>query len=454
MVLMLSFDRGYLGLLDFGHGTAALQNLVAANDDRKKRVARALRRRYFLFSLFGIVVIIGIGRVILGSVAREQPASALWILALIMCIRIPIDMQHAANVVLLESQSDYQRIRTIELLGNLTWLGIAIIALQSGISVRLAALSYLLIGLMQLLLSRFALRASLDESGSSGTEQYDDPIELWKNGKWVAMQRASGVVYWHMDRLIIAFAVGLHGVGEYEIPYKIQALGVLLLSTLPSAVFPFAAKLKSDSNQSALVDLYHRGTRLSVAICVPPLLALVLLARPLVDIWVGSKYLHLVHSVQLFTSWTFLAVFHVIGTMMFAAIGRNRENFILSTGAVAINLPLSIWLGSVWGVDGVITGTLVGYGIIFVPSLILEQRLFGDGLQRWFREVILPMLVPVVTEIGLLVWLRTFLDVQNQVLLTPLFGSVGVISTWIVYFRFFAAKEDNEIIRSLLTSRR
>lgn len=450
MVLMMSFDRGYLGLLDFGHGTAALQQLVSASPDQRRRIRWELRRRYLLFSLVGIALIIAIGRLVLGSLAEAETGWTLWAMALTMCLRLPIDMQHAANVVVLESKSRYVTIRMIELAGSLAWLGVAIVASVRGLTVLGAAVGYLAIGVGQSLMSMLALRSDFKDENKAPVVDVDGSISLWANGKWVALQRLTGIVYAHMDRLIIAFAVGLGGVGEYEIPYKIQALGVLILSTLPSAVFPVAAQLKSETDREALVNLYHRGTRLSVAMCVPPLLALVFLARPLVLIWVGRDYLHLVTSVQLFTSWTFLAVFHVVGVMMLAATGRNRENFLLSLGAVLLNLPLSVWLGSSWGIEGVITGTLVGYAVIFIPTLVIEQQLFGDGVRRWFGEVIKPMMIPVLVEIALLLWMRSYLGDSPQVLLTGMIMLISTLAAWGLYFLVFAAEADTRLLRSLV----
>ena len=454
MVLMMSFDRGYLALLDFGHGTAALQQLASASLGTRRGIEKELRRRYLMFSLLGIFLILAGGRLLLGSVADGESESSLWALAIIMCARLPLDMQHAANVVDLESRSRYATIRLIELAGGAAWLGVALVASSHGLSVLLATTTYLAIGIGQLLMSSLVTRSIRGKDSQESPESCEAPIELWSNGKWVALQRLTGIVYAHMDRLIIAFAVGLGGVGEYEIPYKDQALGVLILSTLPSAVFPVAARLKAEMNRTALENLYLRGTRLSVAMCVPPLLALVFLAKPLVLIWVGRDYLHLVTSVQLFTSWTFLAVFHVIGVMMLGAIGRNRENFLLSLGAVAFNLPLSIWLGMRWGIEGVITGTLVGYSVVFVPSLLVEQKYFGSGIARWLREIVRPMIIPALVEVAILLWLRTFLGDDPGVFST---GSTLVVATlvaWGLYFFVFAPDEDARLVRSVVGGER
>ena len=55
MILMMSFERGYMAILDFGHGTAALQQLAVGSNQQRVRVKRELRRKYLIFSTLGIL---------------------------------------------------------------------------------------------------------------------------------------------------------------------------------------------------------------------------------------------------------------------------------------------------------------------------------------------------------------------------------------------------------------
>ena len=451
MILMMSFDRGYLALLDFGHGTAALQQLAIGGKDRRALIKRKLKRKYLIFSVLGVFILLSGGRFFLGKIASSEVSSDLWLLTIFMCVRLPLDMLHAANIADLESRSRYPVIRLIQLVSNLSLLVTALVASHFGFSVTDIAGFYLLIGVMQFLLSSFISSTGTRNSVVELAGIPAPDINLWKNGRWVALQIFLSTIYANMDRVIIAVVVGLAGVGAYEIPYKIQALGVLILSVVPSAVFPIAARVNGDLGVEALSRLFIRGTRLAVAACIPPLMALVFLAEPLVVIWVGEEFRNLADSVRLFTSWSFLGVFHVIGSTMLSAVGRNREVFYLFLGTVVVNLPMSIWLGMKWGVNGVIVGTLAGYVVGFIPYLLVELRSFNVAFTEWIQSVVSPLLVPVAIEalflFIVLKWLGSSLNLIEV-------GAVGALATaiaWASYLKYFSSSDDIEIIRSAMS---
>jgi|694.fasta_scaffold78650_3 O-antigen/teichoic acid export membrane protein len=451
MILMMSFERGYMAILDFGHGTAALQQLAVGSNQQRVRVKRELRRKYLIFSTLGIFVLLTGGRYFLDRIASGVASGDLWLFTIFMCVRLPIDMLHMANIADLESRARYPLIRLIQLTGNLLWLITALAASQFGLSVKFIAGVFLLIGVMQLTIS--SVVTSVRDRGFdfeiTGFPTQD--VDLWRNGRWVALQIGLSTIYSNMDRVIISVAVGLAAVGAYEIPYKIQALGVLILSVVPSAVFPVAARVKEQVGDETLALLFIRGTRLAVAACVPPLMALVFLAEPLVVIWVGEEYRNLADSVRLFTSWSFLGVFHVIGITMLSAIGRNREVCFLFLGTIIVNLPISIWLGMKWGINGVIIGTLSGYVIGFVPYLLVEIRTFNVSIAQWFHSVVKPFLVPATLEALFLFIVLNRLGTALNLIEVGVVGILGTAIAWASYLKFYSSSEDMETIRSAMS---
>jgi O-antigen/teichoic acid export membrane protein len=454
MVLMMSFDRGLMALLDFGHGTAALQQLAIADNRQRARIKRELKKKYLIFSLIGILVLLSGGRYFLGEIATGDTGGDLWLFTIFMCLRLPIDMLHAGNIVELESRAKYPAIRLIQFVGNFSWLITALIASQFGLQIKFIAAVYLSIGVMQFIISSVISSLNSRSFDNQTTDLPTSKIDLWRNGRWIALQIGLSTIYSNMDRLIISLAVGLAGVGAYEIPYKVQALGVLLLSVVPSAVFPIAASVKDREGGETLANLYIRGTRLAVAFCIPPLMALVFLAEPLVVLWVGEKYRYLADSVRLFTSWSFLGVFHVIGITMLSAVGRNRAAFYLFLGTVAVNLPVSIWLGMKWGINGVIIGTLSGYAFGFVPYLMVELRTFNVSVSQWFHSVVKPLLVPATLEALLLFIILNWLGQTLNLLEVLAVGASGTAIAWASYLKFFSSPEDVQLIRSAMSRRK
>ena len=455
VALTLTFDRGYFALLDLGYGTAALQKLSHKNSlsdpSLSTTIFSTLQRRYLYASVLGIFVILSGGYFILHHVATAGLSSAVWTLILIMITRLPIDMSHAANLVFLESRQMYIWIRTIEISSNLLWLSIVFFKPMGTLSIESLGIGSLVISVLQCAVST-RLRNALSEVKPQYTRDSSPELasEMWRVGKWVALQRLTAITYAQMDRLIIAFLIGIAAVGEYEIPYKIQALGVLVLSVVPSAIVPVAANFDLDIDREVISNLFHRGTRLAVIACVPPLLALNFSADDLIRLWVGADYVHLAGSVRLFTAWVFLAIFHVVGGNILVAMKKNRDLFFIALLSIAINLPTSIFLAKYWGINGVITGTLLGYVVAWIPYFRLEQKLFGAGPKVWFREILQPALIPIALQLVVITVLRSYMQSPRNFISVLFYNSVSIIIAWIVFYRFFMADIDKKSILSSL----
>ena len=451
LALTLTFDRGYLAILDLGLGTAAMQKLSAFDSLRQNLSARTivatLRTLYFLLSLVGVILIVIVGRWTLDAVSVSSNSQSVFFLVAVMAMRLPIDMSHGTNVLVLESQQRYIWIRSLEISVNLVWLVVVIFGTSHDWSLRQLAAGSLALSILQFVASSNLRRFLMEEHGlmmRAGT--FEESQDLWKIGRWVALQKINGVVYAQMDRLIIAFVIGVGTVGEYEVPYKIQALGVLALSILPSAIFPVAAKMGASADRQLLTDLYHRGTRLAIIACIPPLVALLYAADDLVVVWVGEEFLHLAGSVRLFTAWVFLAVFHVVGATMLMATKHNRELFWIGFVSIAVNLPVSIWLSHYWGMNGVISGTLCGYVVVWVPYLLLEQQSFGTGYHDWWKYVLRPVLIPVAIEIGIITILKSYSPVDNRILKMATYCIPGILLAWSSFFLFFMDEFDKRAL--------
>ena len=455
VALTLTFDRGYFALLDLGYGTAALQRLSHASSLTGAFVSTALfstlQRRYVYSSVVGMFVILTGGYLLLNHVATPDHSRGVWILIAVMIVRLPIDMSHAANLIFLESRQRYIWIRGVEVSSNLLWLTIIFFEPTGTLSIVNLAFGSLLISLLQCSVST-QLRNFLSEVKPNYTRDSSPALarEMWTVGKWVALQKLASVTYAQMDRLIIAFLIGISAVGEYEIPYKIQALGVLLLSVVPSAIVPVAANFDLNIDRESITNLFHRGTRLAVIACVPPLLALYLSADDLIRIWVGEGYVHLAGSVRLFTAWAFLAIFHVVGGNILVAVKKNRELFLISLLSIAVNLPISIFLASYWGINGVITGTLIGYVVVWLPFFRLEQKLFGAGIKVWFTEILRPVIIPITLQLIMVTTSRSFLKTPRSFFTVISYDLIGIGVAWIVFYYCFMEDNDKKSILSSL----
>jgi O-antigen/teichoic acid export membrane protein len=115
---------------------------------------------------------------------------------------------------------------------------------------------------------------------------------------------------------------------------------------------------------------------------------------------------HLEGSVSLFLIWPVIASFNVIGSQFLNGMGKTKEMFLITCVSVLVNLIVSISLVNKVGINGVMLGTVIGMAVVFVPYLVVEQRLFGAGYVNWFKEVVIPIIPSMLIQIPILLFLR------------------------------------------------
>jgi hypothetical protein len=101
-----------------------------------------------------------------------------------------------------------------------------------------------------------------------------------------------------------------------------------------------------------------------------------------------------------------------------------------------------------WGINGVITGTLIGYAVAWVPYFRLEQKLFGSGITIWFKEILQPVLIPIALQLITITTLRNLLTPPRNFFVVVSYCSISISVAWIVFYLFFMKDIDKKSIFS------
>ena len=144
---------------------------------------------------------------------------------------------------------------------------------------------------------------------------------------------------------------------------------------------------------------------------------------------------------------------HVVGATMLNAIGKNKEVFLLGAASIIINLPLSITFGLQWGINGVVTGTLAGYAVVFFPYLYVELKTFDVMLSYWIKRVVFPVAIPGAIQAVLSICAVNLLGANPGVVEVGVTGLGSTLIGWALFFGFFAPAEDRRAILSAIGSR-
>lgn len=225
---------------------------------------------------------------------------------------------------------------------------------------------------------------------------------------WVFVTRILGVIWAQMDTLILSVLVGINVLAGYSVIARLESAASYPLSLTAAAVVPAAANLLALESRVRLRELLTRGTRYTLALSLPVTIAALVLARPLIVAWVGSRYAGFAGPAQLFLTYQLLSCSANIALTILIGIGRIRAVTAYVSLAVAVNLVVSITLAKPLGVTGVIIGTLIGYGITAPLYIRLVLRELSMSVGEFLRSAILPIL-PWAAVFAAVVWLTALI---------------------------------------------
>ncbi len=222
-------------------------------------------------------------------------------------------------------------------------------------------------------------------------------------GRSVALLRPLGVMGRTMDRLIVGALIGPAQVVLVEIATQLQAAADAVLSASSYAVVPASSWLNERGDRSTLAELAERGTRYSLLVTVPVVVAIACLAGPGIELWLGPEYAPA-------AGLTAVAVLNVafvaplaVGSQMLLGAGGAPSILRAAAISVATNFVVSLILVEAVGVVGVFQATLVGTAVLTPLLGRAFCRFVGLRPRAFIRSAVLPVLPPVLAQAAVMV---------------------------------------------------
>ncbi len=198
-----------------------------------------------------------------------------------------------------------------------------------------------------------------------------------------------------VDAFIINGYSTLEMVAVYAVAMRVAVHAQQLCSQISRALTPAVAELHAAGRSDRLRDLALEGTKISVAVSTPLLLACGLMADPLIVAWVGEDMRPTVPVLRLLLLWTFSSVVHGQAAAHLGMRGRqNYLSWVLVLIQVA-NVAVSLLFVRQWGAVGVALATVIA--IVPLHVVFLQggmARLSGIPRLSFYSQTVRPALVP------------------------------------------------------------
>jgi O-antigen/teichoic acid export membrane protein len=232
---------------------------------------------------------------------------------------------------------------------------------------------------------------------------------LLRYGGWVTVSNLVNPVLLYVDRFLIGSLLSLSLLGTYTVPFEAVTKLWIIPASLASTLFPAFSALTASPDLSRVTRLYSRSFKYLLLLLGPVVLLIVLFARDILTIWMGSAFaLQTTLVLQILTCGVFLNCFAHIPFGLLQSHGRPD----LAAKVLLIELPLYVplawFLVGHWGTPGAAAGWTVRVAVEALVFGVLVSKVFALDPHAFVAHGVLRSLMGV-TGLGLAMVVAKFL---------------------------------------------
>ena len=190
--------------------------------------------------------------------------------------------------------------------------------------------------------------------------------KLFTFGKYVLGTNLSTMFYKNIDKLTLGHLLGPAAFAVYDAAGKVTQMVETPSFSVAAVVFPHSAERMARDGAAGVKMLYERSVAAILAIILPPLVLVVLFAKPIIWLFAGEQYMASADVLRLTAFFGLFLPFAVQFGTVLDSTGRPATNFIFTLFTAFLNLGLSYWLVSEFGLFGAAFATLLGYALSFI----------------------------------------------------------------------------------------
>jgi O-antigen/teichoic acid export membrane protein len=407
----------YGSLLDFGIAGAVTKYVAeyrAREDNHRARqlIATAL----VLYTIFGLAILTASAIIApvfpalfnVSPSERDTAVQLVYLSGLAVGITIPA----TTSTAVLRGLQRFDLINLVSISGTLlSTLAIVVALLMGGGVISLVAIGIAVTVLMQIptIWAIYRVAPELRFGFSAANREMVRTVVSFSSSLFLL--NVGGRLETKTDEIVIGGFLPLAAVTPYNLARKISTLPQLLAEQFLMLIFPLASELHAENDESQLRSLYVISTRITLAVVLPLGCCLIVLAGPILSVWVGEEYAPYAYLVLLLTVASMIDTSQWPAGFVVQGMARHHFNAVVAFITGVSNLGLSLLLVRPLGLTGVALGTLIPT-TVFCLGFILPhvRRVVGVEWHRVFAEMLLPPLLPLVPSVIVLFVLREALD--------------------------------------------
>ena len=263
---------------------------------------------------------------------------------------------------------------------------------------------------------------------------------------------ASSSLQTKADEMVIGAFMPVSNVSPYSLARRLSSIPQMIAERFVWAFVPLTSQLDAQGETERLRGLYLTGTRITLALGLPFAAVVMILAGPLLTLWVGEQYAKYAPITFILASASILELSSASGAAILQGLGRHHWLAIMGACAAAANIVMSILLVRDYGLIGVAIGTLLPTAVIALGwKMPYAMRVLQISLREMLAKSLLPVLWPFLMTVGLL---QTLLwKIQPSGLISVGCTAVaGLAAFFAIYLPFFSGDAERRFVGNAIAA--
>jgi len=441
---------GYYGLLDFGI-TSATNRFIAMHIGRNEpeEVNIAFNTSFVMFAIVGIVAFI-ISMVIVWCAPCfvKDPSDIVLLrkVLAVMGVDIAVSFPLRTFTAILSAKLRYDLISYSAIGKTLLRAVLIVYFIGRGYSVFSLAVITLIVNMGE----RFAIAGFAGKNfpalkiSFSLFDRYR--IKKYLNYSLYSFIASFGdMIRFKLDIMVIAFFLGSILVTHYNIALNLHGYSGQLVFGLITGTLPVLVGYYANNDYDNLREKFMMLTRFSLILSIAVSGAVIILARPFVDRWMGTSYLDAVLPLIILRGVSVLGVGQNSSVQMLYAMAKHKFYAYMTLGEGLANLALSLLLVKPYGMAGVALGTAIPFVItkfFIMPPYVCN--LLKLPVRQYYIQLIKLILISGGAHIPFYFLIRHFQI--SSYLLMILAGAIYYLAYGFCMLHLLLSKEDRSYL--------
>jgi O-antigen/teichoic acid export membrane protein len=442
-VLIFSLT-GYYGIFDFGIRSSIVKYVAEFQaTGERARLNTIINTAFFTCSGVAIVLfaVVGSASLFLGAVFHFSPGVEHTARALFLLVGFAAALGLPLSVFagVLEGLQEFYVLNATQAAASVLRALLILLALHRGMGLLTAALITVALPLLSYGMYAWkVMRAVPFQLGWS----FLDRCTFRRMFQYSVLSFLSIVAFrlrFQTDAVLIGAMLSSSAITYFSIGSKLLNYSFLLMAGLGQIFVPMSSQFDAAGDKERLRKLFVLGNQACALTVFPISAVLVVLGKPIIDVWVGSRYesSYVILLILLVPS----ILSHVQGgsRQILYGTGRHRVLAIVSLGEGIVNVVLSIAFIHYWGVVGDAFGTAIPLtltSVFFLPPYLC--RMLNVSLADFLREVYLLPLGLCLPFVAALYFTKHWVNPHNYLQLASTLAAAGFVYAASLLWLYFA----------------